>query len=179
MKLPPDTDVLTDQLSDATLAVLQQLAALVGAVGDCYSREPEANASSIGCHVRHILDHFAALHGAAQTGRINYNTRSRGSDIEVDPASALARIAVLSSWVDNRGLQDRAIEIESEVSVSHYENVCMPGSLYREVIYVINHTIHHIAYARMIAGRMGITLDDYLGIAPATATYLRSTECTR
>ena len=178
MTLPPsNNNAVKNQLNDAALEVLRQLAALIETAGSCYHRQPQAGASSIGRHTRHILDHFAALRAAATTGRIDYNARSRGDTIEVDAEAALVKIGALVNWLESRALEDIPVEIESEVSVSRYENVCIAGSLHREVIYVINHTIHHIAYAKMIAGKMGIELDSHLGIAPATATYLRSTEC--
>ena len=175
----PGLDNVAGQLGCATLEVLRQLAALIGGVGRDYGRQPRDGASSIGRHVRHILDHFAALQAAAGSGRLDYNARNRDDIVEVDAAVALARVDALVDWLQSGELADRPLEIESEVSVSRYDNVRIRGSLHREVIYVINHTIHHIAYAKTIAVQLGIDLDDHLGLAPATATYLRSTTCTR
>ena len=176
MKLQPNTRSDTAHLTRATLEVIQQLGDLIAAVGEHYPRQPEPGASSIGRHVRHILDHFTALRCAIRSGRVNYNLRDRDNAVESDPAAARVEIEQIRAWLTGGDLEDRPLEVESEISISKYQNICLPGSLHREIIYVINHTIHHIAYAKTIARQMQLPLDAQLGVAPATATYLRSTK---
>lgn len=167
-------------LRKATIEVLQQLADLIHAVGKYYDVESSDSSSTIGRHVRHILDHFIALKLAVNTGHVNYNRRNRDSIIEFEPNAALIQIEHLRQWILAVDFDDHRLTLESEVSLNHCRNVVVDASFYREICYVINHTVHHIAYATLIARQMGLCLDESLGIAPATATYIRDkAQCAR
>lgn len=161
-------------LRNASLEILQQLKTLINDVGEYYADEPADGSSSIGRHVRHMLDHFDAIRLATDSGHVNYNSRSRNSIIELEPKAALNQIGRLVQWLKAEELENRALSIESEVSVNQCQNITVDGNLHREICYVINHTVHHIAYATLIAKQLGLTVDASLGVAPATATHMRN-----
>lgn len=46
----------------------------------------------------------------------------------------------------------------------------------REALYLINHTIHHAAYIRLLLKGCGIELASHIGIAPCTATFQRESQ---
>lgn len=164
------------QLHKATTEALQQVQQLIDACDETqYNQACVHSESGIGKHVRHILDHFLALQAGLTDNLIDYNRRHRESDIENDPEIASALVTTLLKWFDDSAatLKDRAILVESEISISHEENMSFTSTINRELCYLINHTIHHVAYAKLVAKNLGLTLDSSIGIAPSTATYLR------
>src|SRR5687767_4749402 len=75
-------------------ATLAQLFDLIESLSDeQYVRRPVGVVeSSIGLHVRHCLDHVRALLASAATGRLDYDVRERGTDIESNRSAALDTI---------------------------------------------------------------------------------------
>jgi hypothetical protein len=59
---------------------------------EVYTGEPSAASGSIGGHVRHVLDHVAALVAASPRLEMSYDHRTRGTAIEHDPAAAVREI---------------------------------------------------------------------------------------
>ncbi|MDO6763229.1 DinB family protein [Agarivorans sp. 1_MG-2023] len=164
------------QLREATVDALQQVQQLVEASeGTLYNQPSMHSESGIGRHVRHILDHFLALQQGLDKGSIDYNTRHRDSDIENNPSLALQLIQQLSNWFlhPQSAIDERAIKVESEISLKQQQTMQFDSSLSRELCYLINHTVHHVAYAKLVAKELGLLVDENMGIAPSTASYLR------
>jgi uncharacterized damage-inducible protein DinB len=164
------------QLREATVEVLLQVQQLVVASrGKRYNQRSLHSGSGIGKHVRHILDHFLALQQGAVNGNIDYNSRHRDSEIENDAKLALQLINELIVWflLPDSELQERAVKVESEISLKQQQNRFFDSSLSRELCYLINHTVHHLAYAKLVAKELGILVNDTIGIAPGTVSYLR------
>jgi len=164
------------QLRDATVEALLQVQQLVVASrGKSYNQASLHSESGIGKHVRHILDHFLAVQLGAVNGNIDYNSRHRDSQIENDAELALQLIKQLIEWFTQADaqLQERAVKVESEISIKQQQNRLFDSSLSRELCYLINHTVHHVAYAKLVAKELGLVVDATIGIAPGTASYLR------
>ncbi|WP_406609804.1 DinB family protein [Agarivorans sp. JK6] len=164
------------QLRDATVEALQQVQQLVEASDGALYNQPSVHSESgIGRHVRHILDHFLALQHGLDKGSIDYNSRHRDSDIENDPSLALQLIDQLCNWFlhPQSSIDERPIKVESEISLKQQQSMQFDSSLSRELCYLINHTVHHVAYAKLVAKELGLSIDNNMGIAPSTASYLR------
>ena len=162
------------QLQEATIEALRQVQQLVVASdGNRYNQPSENSESGIGKHIRHILDHFLALEQGIINNHIDYNCRHRESEIENDAELALQLIKQLIKWLRDSHLADRKVTVESEISLKQQQNQCFDSSLSRELCYLINHTVHHVAYTKLVAKELGIVVDETIGIAPSTATYLR------
>lgn len=165
------------QLRDATLETLDQVKDLIMCLpNDTYSQSTAYNKSSIGCHIRHILDHFLAFKTGIANGCIDYNQRNRESQIEKKPELAIELIDNIALWVEHNPFEDGQIYIESEISISEQKNLKMASYISREYCYLISHTFHHLAYASLVAKSMGVPIPEQIGIAPGTATYMRLTE---
>lgn len=131
--------------------------------------------SSIGEHLRHIVDMYRALIAQPDIGVVDYDCRRRGAPIETCLQTGIEELNQIKNWLIN--LKDEelnhAITILSEATLS-CKNVCeMPSSLARELLFVSSHTIHHLAIVKIITLHANINASDQLGYAPATATYLR------
>jgi hypothetical protein len=156
----------------------------------------------IGRHVRHIVDHFNALRNRTQADNaaivfeaqaaqrnvdsdkpsvvsiamIDYNQRSRDSEVERDFELALSVLQSLSQWIANldpASLQ-QVVQVRAEISCMHTENGEFQSTFAREILYLINHTIHHAAYTKLLLSREGLQLPAHIGVAPCTASYLRN-----
>lgn len=163
-------------LRNATLEALDQVTQLITACDGPLYNEPAPNSQSgVGKHVRHILDHFLALQSGVEHLEIDYNQRHRESAIENTPALALELIHSFEYWLQHAELpaEDASLRVISEISLSSEQTLSFQSSLARELCYLINHTVHHVAYAKLVAMALGLSLDAKLGVAPSTATYLR------
>lgn len=162
------------KLRDATIEALDQIRALITAVNDAGGPAENLYATSgIGRHVRHVVDHFRALQAGIESGIVNYDVRHRDSDMEQHADLGLDEIQDLISWLRNSTTDETPVEVVSEISCLHDESKQFQSNIRRELLYLINHTIHHAAYAALIARQHGVEPDAGIGLAPATATFLR------
>ena len=135
---------------------------------------------SIGRHVRHITDHFLALKNGISNAVVDYNQRNRNSIIETDIPSAKVLIAELIDWMETSSTKTqlllKPIKVYSEIDCFQTVNYSFSSYGEREFLYLINHTIHHIAYIKLLAKTKNVNLPEYIGIAPSTATFLQCEE---
>jgi hypothetical protein len=127
---------------------------------------------AIGEHVRHALDHVAALVAAPPSTVLSYDGRARGTAIESDPAAAVREImrldAALERW-SHRPL-DEPVAVTAIVFPDG-QAVRGWSSLGRELAFVLSHTIHHQAIVALLLEGHGHRLaDDRFGVAPSTPT---------
>jgi hypothetical protein len=164
------------KLHNATIEALEQVTRLVTACeGPLYNQPSHNSLSGVGRHVRHILDHFLTLFHDLDRGEVDYNLRHRDSGLEDSPSLVYAMIDDLKTQIMAipESLLNAPLGVISEISLSSEQSLRFESSLARELCYLINHTVHHVAYAKLVAMELGIVLDEHLGVAPSTATYLR------
>lgn len=160
-------------LAAAADAVLAQCAALLAEVSDTVYSTPSTTVQggTIGKHLRHTLDHFAAaLSPAGET--IDYDHRERDRPMETDRAAALAAVA---------GVRERlATFADSAAAVRVRVMVCADGACTelsstrgRELAFATHHAVHHQAMMRTIAGEFGIDVFEGFGKAPSTQEHER------
>lgn len=165
------------RLRNATIEALDQIRSLIVAVDDASESSENLYATSgIGPHVRHVVDHFRALEEGIKSGTVNYNMRRRESALERQSGLALLEIESLLNWLRELAVTETSILVESEISCLHTENAQFQSNTNRELLYLINHTIHHAAYAALIVRQHGVVVDAGVGYAPATASHLRDSE---
>jgi uncharacterized damage-inducible protein DinB len=134
----------------------------------------------IGKHIRHINDHFLALIHGINIGVIDYNRRNRGTAIETKIDVALSELQQLIIWLENyenttdHEQRHKSIKIFSEIDCLHTINQEFDSTVARELLYLINHTIHHAAHIGLIAKNQGIEIPLNTGMAPCTMTFLRA-----
>lgn len=119
--------------------------------------------STIGQHMRHILDHYNALIYGVNNNLINYNLRTRNSSVESDMNLAKDNWEHIFNWVSNLDMK----MIESSVDVVT-EHTLVRSTFVRELSFVSSHADHHFAMMKLLAFSHGIFLPTDLGVAPAT-----------
>ena len=113
-----------------------------------------------------------------ETGLVDYDLRNRKSNIESDHQQALLQLTVLKQWIlsiDENKLNNN-LTIKTEVSVSEKSPVQIESSLARELLFVTSHAVHHFSIISIAMQLQDFSIDESFGIAPATATHLRTTD---
>jgi uncharacterized damage-inducible protein DinB len=137
-------------------------------------------ASSVGGHVRHCLDHIAALIRGWRTGRIDYDHRVRGTDIERQRIAALVEIAQLAREVGLIPDEEWSRELIIPATLaSDGPTVQVSSTLGRELAFVLSHTVHHNALIGAMVRMLGGNVPERFGYAPSTLAFRRTNSCAR
>ncbi len=130
--------------------------------------------SPIGNHVRHILDIYQALM-QSEHNLIDYDERRRGAEVETKRFEALKELVVIENWLLSLP-QDQFDEVKivkTEVCLSQQNSQRFTSTLGRELCFASSHATHHLALLVAIAKSLSVQINGQLGIAPATASFLR------
>jgi len=173
-----------NDLITANLQALEQALDLVSSLSDEAYRQRVDGRSQPGAHIRHVLDHYAALRSGLQSGVVDYDYRQRQSEVETHRGLAKNELLATSNWlsdllhssVDSQqsSSHSNALKVKSEVSLCDCCAVTVDSDLSRELLYTLNHTVHHMAYVALLLQINGISVNASIGVAPATASYRRS-----
>ncbi|WP_375444536.1 DinB family protein [uncultured Fibrella sp.] len=133
-------------LKSASTDILMQLADVIGQLPDReYAHPlPVLTGNTIGKHVRHILEFYELLVNSIQTGHLNYDRRQRDLRLEISTDEALRRIGAVDRLIHRIDL-NLPLDLEADLSVSGDETMLIPSSFARELLYNIEHAIHHMA----------------------------------
>jgi uncharacterized damage-inducible protein DinB len=178
---------------------LAELSRFLSAITPEVYAQANGEDAAIGQHVRHILDHYACLLGAtegrvgATAGRVDYTRRAREELIGCCPEAAIARIDVTRQRIarlrDTTGdsLEPRGEGLRMEVIFTPARTDAEPvqrrltSTLERELMFVLSHTIHHMALIAVLLRREGtVLIPSGFGVAPSTVRHAdqeRSSAC--
>ena len=165
-------------------AVEQGLRLISSLTDEQYTNATAPVKSSIGEHIRHILDmYFAIIRRGGDT--IDYDARRRGHIVESNKEQARIELSEVRDWLalfdlgmENLGrncerYNNPRLNIKTEVTLEETESTVIPTTEIRELVFVGSHAVHHYALISIIAQLQGIETEENLGIAPATASFLR------
>ena len=111
----------------------------------------------------------------ATSGHINYNVRSRYSEVERCPKVAIQKWQEIALWLQQ--LQEADLEqeltVSSEISLHSQRSTEVRSTLGREMLFVSSHAIHHFSLLSIIRTLQGKPCPAKFGIAPATASFSR------
>lgn len=150
---------------------LVDLASVIEALDDVtyLTARKDGVSGSIGAHVRHAIDHVAALVEPASPGMIDYDTRRRGTEIERSRRAAareLRRLAASLRCISvNRAL--RLVMVDAVID-PFGQRVKSLSTLGRELIFVLSHTVHHQAIIALLLAASGRVVPEGFGLAPST-----------
>ena len=158
-------------LSVACSNILRQLTSLVEQISEQDFVKPATNlgGSSIGMHLRHTLEFFICLEQGFEKGVINYDKRAHDKLIESDKFVALGAIQRIQDFVQNQHTE-KQLKLEVGYDLSKDEFVVIDTNFTRELVYNIEHAVHHMAImkigVREIAPQIKLAQD--FGIAAST-----------
>ena len=154
-------------------ALRGQLESLRGVVaslpGGAYRASPSRVSGTVGAHVRHCLDHVRALVSQIDSGELTYDSRLRGTGVETEPGVAVEEIDRLCAELQQleRAPLDAPVRLQSMIERDGAA-VKTTSTLGREVAFVIQHTIHHLAIVAVLLEQLGVRVPSDFGLAPST-----------
>ncbi len=159
----------TARLVDGCLACVRQCdKLLLGMTDQVFNAQPGCD-SSIGTHMRHIIDRYQCFFSGLETGCIDYDDRRRGSRVETEINMAAGAIAETRRRFQQLELERRGEEIIVSELVHHDgEPTRAASTLDRELMGLITHSIHHLAIIALLARASGYPVPPNLGKAPST-----------
>jgi len=161
--------------SQGTQLIAQQLAGLLREVDAPSYARPIAlfDGSTLGQHVRHIVDFYYCLLRGIDLGCVDYADRERNPLIEQDPLQALRSLDEICRRV-GRLPETQAVTVWADFSADRREaRVRLQSTVGRELLFAYDHAVHHLAIIRIgiKAAFPNLNIDEQLGIAPATLKY--------
>lgn len=166
-------------MSNSYTAIVRQAIDLLDGMSlrEYQQKLPPHFPSSIGSHMRHIIDHFLALMNGYSDAHIDYNVRHRQNDVEQFPNAAIEKFEEISLWLDNLPEEalDKVLKICAEVDVSRTHSTTCTSTLERELVFASSHAIHHYALVRIICSMQNKPVPEFFGFAPATITHINKT----
>ena len=125
--------------------------------------------ATIGQHTRHIIELFIELEKGYESGTVNYEKRKRDYRIETDKRVASDLLHKIYSSLNK---PDKELVLESNYDEQSDEVIAIKSNYYREVIYNLEHTVHHMALIRVgIAEVSTMDLPEGFGVASSTIKY--------
>ncbi|MEM7656360.1 MAG: hypothetical protein AAF399_09550 [Bacteroidota bacterium] len=161
-------------LPEVVASTLSQMGVYLQTLDDDRYREPLElfSQSTIGQHTRHVVEFLQCLLFQAECGVINYEHRQRNHQIETETGIAWTEINAIVSRLHNDVLPDK-LELETQYGPAEESPHKVPTTFERELIYNIEHAIHHLAIIKIglkvIAPE--IELPRSFGVAPSTIRF--------
>lgn len=153
---------------------LRTIQALIETMSDEQFKEPLdiLSGASIGAHVRHILEFYICLLRANSTDTLCYDDRERNQRIENDRSLALVTVNNIRLTLEEIK-SDRNMKLKSDFSASGDDVLLLDTSLFRELAYCFEHSVHHEALIKV--GTKHLLNDSGLienfGLAPSTVRH--------
>jgi len=131
---------------------------------------PIGHGATIGQHLRHCLDHVDAFLEGLPVGRVDYDRRTRGGEVEADPALAVNRIELaihrLADVVIDEGTPLQ-VKLDCGLGVDTWRR----STAGRELQFLVSHLVHHFAIIALLCRSQGIEPETSFGVAPSTLKY--------
>ena len=144
---------------------LELLRCMLGQLSDHdYSKKGD-HISSIGGHVRHVIEYVLILINSDLSQPIDYSKRQRNKTIENDRNYTIALLDELKTQVIKDDQPVRILE-DSEILTSSY---------LREILYMHEHIVHHCAILRVELETLeSYEVDACFGYAKSTLKHLEA-----
>lgn len=170
-----DTDCCA--VRDMAAGLLTGVAEVVGGFepGPFCTASAALKGGSLGKHLRHVTDHYAAIVVGLKTGEaFDYDRRRRDVPEESDPRAAQQVSRRLAESIASLTPDDLNREVRIRVMLDgEGAEATLSTTAARELFFASHHAIHHFAMMRAIASELGIELDANFGKAPSTVNHER------
>lgn len=165
-------------LIDSNVAILRQAIELLGKLSEkqyCHSEACGAP-SSVGKHVRHIIEHYQSFLSGLDAGLVNYNSRPRCAEAETSRQFARQAVQLVIEQlqqIDTPALDlDQLVDVYLQTTVRGDSEPPVRSTLAREFVFLHGHAVHHFAQLTSQLQLMGTGIDaDQFGKAPSTIEY--------
>jgi len=143
---------------------------LVTSLSDAQYRDSSVKPyhSSIGGHIRHVLDIFECIFSGLDDGKVDLTARSRNLDVEQNRDMALAYFEQTLSQLQALKGEDlnRIVEVSDDLGTGM---VVCNYTLAAALVQAHSHAIHHFASLGYIVSKLGLALPNAdFGYNPTT-----------
>ena len=130
---------------------------------------------TVGRHFRHIIEFYLALFIVNEKSPLNYDARERNLQLETDVQLAYVKLEMIKNQLSEISTDGYLIIKFNPFSDQDYWETA-DSTLKRELLYLYDHTVHHLFMIRLAMDHFDITFPemDDLGINPST---LRNRAC--
>lgn len=131
------------------------------------------NGTSIGKHSRHVVEFFQCLMKSTTGGIVNYDARVRYLRLEEEVQYSVEVIEKITEYLSENNFDNIGISLVSEFGSGN--QIAVPTNFNRELIYLIEHSIHHFALIRIGIQENfpHVNPPDCFGVAYSTIEYLK------
>ena len=162
----------------ASHRILDQLTYLLeNLTNDEYSKSLSIlHDNSIGQHVRHSLEFYTCLMNGRPHGLVNYDERERDVFLESNTLEALTIVAKLKGALNEIKRNQPLKLLQQGYAVDSNEKNEVESNLYRELIYNIEHAVHHMALMKIGLRELkpDLELPSDFGVASSTIKFRQS-----
>jgi uncharacterized damage-inducible protein DinB len=126
--------------------------------------------STVGQHVRHITEFYLCALRGYENGIVDYDARERNILIEIDKDFTVETLEKVKDQLQALN-SDRNLTLKSKFGGDETMNI--PSSFFRELTYLIEHTIHHLAIIKIGLNEVypEIEIPKNFGVAHSTIRY--------
>ena len=143
------------------ISLLQQLPGQESYTAPCH----ELSQATIGQHTRHVIELYQCLLAGYEGGVVNYDARERNKLYENDTNAA---IAVIKEIQNSLIRSDKTLDVVCGAE----DPVVITSNYNREVLYNLEHCIHHQALIRVaLSASDTVPVSEEFGVAPSTIQY--------
>lgn len=165
------------ELISPAKSILFQLKGLLEQLDDqVYQNTIEVfSGASIGQHTRHIIEFYECLLKNTGVAKMNYDQRERNIKLETSVKETVTLLDCLLNQLDDLK-QDKPIILCGTLGDSYNE---VPSSISRELLYVIEHAVHHMAIIKIgiLVSGLKVNLPQSFGVAESTIRYREQQQC--
>jgi uncharacterized damage-inducible protein DinB len=164
-------DASTIVSARAVARCLDDLAAVLERTSDAdyVAKPPGGISGSVGAHVRHCLDHVHALLDRADDGPVSYDQRRRQAAIEEGRQLAVSALRAAGARLQALAphLPAGSVTLRAQVDRDGSQ-VEASSTIARELVFLLQHTIHHQALVALLLAGRGVVVPHLFGYAPST-----------
>ncbi|MBS1488104.1 MAG: hypothetical protein JST43_11010 [Bacteroidetes bacterium] len=128
--------------------------------------------SSVGQHLRHTLEFFLCLEQGFEKGFVDYDKRAHDKSIEQKKEIALRTICAIKIFISSLKVE-KTLQLQAGYDLMGTESTVVQTTVSREIIYNIEHAIHHMTIMKIGIGEVAphVVLPPDFGVAASTLRY--------
>ncbi|NND81449.1 MAG: hypothetical protein HKN50_03395 [Gammaproteobacteria bacterium] len=163
----PGRDSAIESLLSQNLQCLAEAEALLNELPAQHFAAESAPAfeSTIGAHMRHVLEHYDCFLQQLRGGTLCYEARARDPRLERNRDLAIDKLRLLINQL-RAGAFD-SVPDGLQISSGQFD-AGVPSTLARELLFLYEHSVHHFALIAAIARSLGHQPPAGFGVAIAT-----------
>lgn len=175
MTNPDPLPIAPHPFAEASIDCLGQGLALLESLTDeeYVATYPPACMSTIGAHMRHILDHYWCFVAGLETGCVDYDARERDVRLETERVAMIGGLRAAIARLDDIGAldSDRDLAVRMDCGVPGEAETWTRSTVARELQFLLSHTVHHYALVAIRLRLAGREPAPGFGVSPSTLRY--------